>query len=251
MSKFKVGDRVRVLDNKTRSGIPISKYVVGKEYDVTDICFDGEGNEAVVLLGHSQYLRADQFELVPALTLRVGKFYKTRAGEKVGPLREQDGYLTTDGMHYAADGECCYLGDSGRDARPDHDLVAEWGDEPAAVAPATAAEPEVEITGTLDFTTAPAVGDNVLIPGWITSINHSPKGTHYAIAFETANRRVSLHFTEEDFIVDEDDGDCPCFAENDNGPLPHGGDSAKAFDALGDWLRALTVNPSAVFQKAA
>lgn len=108
--------------------------------------------------------------------------------------------------------------------------------EPAAVAPATAAEPEEPAPYT-----APAVGDDVLIPGWITAINHSRKGTVYSIAFETRNRRVSLNFTEEDFIPVDPDDECPCFAENDNGPLPLAPNTAAAFDDLCGSIFGLTM----------
>lgn len=89
------------------------------------------------------------------------------------------------------------------------------------------------------------VGDAVLIPGVISAINQSPRGTNYNIVFETQNRRMSLHFLEEDFIVDEDDGegDRVC-ANNDNGPVPTG-DTAKAFDALANSIFGLTVRRAA------
>jgi hypothetical protein len=115
--------------------------------------------------------------------------------------------------------------------------------EPVAVAPATAA-PEIEITGTLELTRTPAVGDDVLIPAWITAISSSRKGTVYSIAFETKNRRVSLDFTEEDFIaLAPDDEGCPC-DNNDNGPAPNT-DTAKAFDALANSIFGLTVRRAA------
>lgn len=117
--------------------------------------------------------------------------------------------------------------------------------ELVAAAPA-AATPEVEIE--VELTPFPQVGDAVLIPGVISGITNSARGTNYNIVFETQNRRVSLHFLEEDFILDEDDddGECVC-ANNDNGPVPTG-DTAKAFDALGDWLRTVAINPSAAFR---
>lgn len=117
--------------------------------------------------------------------------------------------------------------------------------EPVAVAPATATEP-TPIGIDLTSPPPPQVGDDVLIFGTIAAINQSPRGTNYNIVFETQNRRMSLHFLEEDFILDEDggdEGDCPC-ANNDNGPVPTS-DRAKAFDAIGDWLRAVAVRRAA------
>lgn len=90
----------------------------------------------------------------------------------------------------------------------------------------------------------PQVGNDVLIFGTIAGITHSPRGTNYNIVFETQNRRMSLHFIEEDFIV-VDDEDGGCTRDNDNGPLPYSGDTAKAFDALGTWLRSLAVQRAA------
>lgn len=105
---------------------------------------------------------------------------------------------------------------------------------------------ELTVNLDLEFIPFPQVGDAVLIPGWIAGITNSARGTNYNIVFETQNRRVSLHFLEEDFIVDDDDGECVC-ANNDNDPV-RTGDRAKAFDALGDWLRAVAINPSAAFR---
>lgn len=114
--------------------------------------------------------------------------------------------------------------------------------EPVAAAPATAT-PEVEIE--VELTPFPQVGDSVLIPGVISAINHSPRGTNYNIVFETQNRRMSLHFLDEDFILFEDDGSGDCVrANNDNGPVPTG-DTAKAFDALSNSIFGLTVRRAA------
>ena len=111
--------------------------------------------------------------------------------------------------------------------------------EPVAVAPApTPIAATVNVD--LEFVPFPQVGDAVLIPGVISAINQSPRGTNYNIVFETQNRRMSLHFLEEDFILDECGGDCDCPCANDNRPLPSD-DTAKAFDAIGDWLRSLAV----------
>ena len=246
MTKFKVGDRVRAVD-----GTAI--LVKDREYTVVAPTDIGPAHHVFVNTGANGVLNYtdDFFELVAAapaaatLTVEEGKFYRTRDGRKVGPVdewregafREKEG----DGRFWHTNGE-------GQVDAVGEDLVAEWVDEPEVAPAHAAAAPEIEITGTIELTRAPAVGDDVLIPGVISAINQSPRGMNYNIVFETQNRRVSLHFLEEDFILDEDDGDedCPC-ANNDNGPGP-AGDTAKAFDALGDWLRAVAINPSAAFR---
>lgn len=72
----------------------------------------------------------------PAQPLRIqqGKFYKTRDGRKVGPMSKRSTYLTAEGWHYNESGECCYQGMSGETPRPTRDLIAEWVDEPVAIA---------------------------------------------------------------------------------------------------------------------
>lgn len=87
MAKFKVGDRVRVRDNMTRSGMPIKEYPIGATLTVDHICDDGYGNDAYLFNGHGQYLRRDQVEPSPP-TIQAGKFYKTRDGRRVGPMRQ-------------------------------------------------------------------------------------------------------------------------------------------------------------------
>lgn len=88
----------------------------------------------------------------------------------------------------------------------------------------------------------PQVGDDVLIFGTIAGVTHGLRGTNYNIVFETQNRRMSLHFLEEDFMLDTGDSDCPCSNDNDTMPST---DTAKAFDALGSWLRTLSVKRTA------
>lgn len=64
------------------------------------------------------------------LKIEAGKYYKTRDGRKVGPVREQNGYLTTNGWHYAENGECCYKGISGNGKQPEFDLISDWQEGP-------------------------------------------------------------------------------------------------------------------------
>lgn len=246
MAKFKVGDRVRAVDET-------AILVKGREYTVVAPSAIGPAHHVFVNTGSSGVLNytEDFFELVepvavaPATaTFKVGDrvVFVTdnpnggaefgRAGDKVtvtaGPS-ESDSY----GAQVGVTSPC------GGAFEPLVPVTALRLDEPAAVASATAAPCAFE------FVPFPQVGDAVLIPGFIIAINQSPRGTNYNIVFETQNRRMSLHFIEEDFILDEcgDDGDCPC-ANNDNGPVPST-DTAKAFDALGDWLRSRAVSRAA------
>lgn len=64
------------------------------------------------------------------MKIEAGKYYKTRDGRKVGPVREQNGYLTTDRWHYAENGECCYKGISGNEKHPEFDLISDWQEGP-------------------------------------------------------------------------------------------------------------------------
>lgn len=233
---FKAGDRVRCV-----SVCGGSAFTVGETYTVRKVA------NGLVYVDEFEFqaMFSDRFEPVavaPAtatLNIEAGKFYKTRDGRKVKVTIANDGTRMPhfhdgggNGGHWLlADGKS-NIGDS------DNDLVAEWVDEPPTPIAAT-----VNLDLDIPF---PQVGDAVLIPGVISAINQSPRGTNYNIVFETQNRRMSLHFLEEDFILDEDgddDGDCLC--DNDNGPMPHGGDRAKAFDAIGDWLRAVAVRRAA------
>lgn len=59
--KFKVGDLVVVICNKTNGGDPIEAYVIGDVYPITSIIKDLNGNDAVLLNNHYQYLKQGQF----------------------------------------------------------------------------------------------------------------------------------------------------------------------------------------------
>jgi hypothetical protein len=64
------------------------------------------------------------------MRIEEGKYYRTRDGRKVGPLRATDnGHwpMECDGTWWRADGESC----EGSMARmyPENDIVAEWTDE--------------------------------------------------------------------------------------------------------------------------
>lgn len=244
MAKFKVGDRARRIKRSNGDGMDVgTEWVVAgfKKYLSDDyLVFEGGRNG-----------NAENFEPVavaPAtatLKIEAGKFYKTRDGRKVGPAFV-DGSIATFGWkgdHTSAVWAKNGRGSANSDTTTElaKDIVAEWVDEPVAPAPTAPATPTHL---DLEFIPFPQVGDAVLIPGVISGITNSARGTNYNIVFETQNRRMSLHFLEEDFIVDPEqgDGDCPC--ANDNGPAPST-DTAKAFDAMGAWLRSLAVSRAA------
>ena len=69
--KFKVGDRVVVICNKTNGGDPIPQYAIGEIYPVTSIIKDMNGNDAVLLDNHFQYLKQGQFVLATTLTASI------------------------------------------------------------------------------------------------------------------------------------------------------------------------------------
>lgn len=128
--KFKVGDRVTYSDDKC-SGIGVihedncsTSWFVKTEDRHRQFCiFDG---------GTTRVFEAS--DLRPAtLTIEAGKFYKTRDGRKVGPMSKYDGdsWCTPgDGSLWVGSGERYFGPDGGGPT----DLIAEWVDEPAAVA---------------------------------------------------------------------------------------------------------------------
>ncbi|MGY6251512.1 hypothetical protein ACXIUS_28945 [Bosea thiooxidans] len=244
MAKFKVGDRV---DTKGNYSFDPGRGTVVKADDDDLYFVEIDGEEGPGCDPGWAYNGHHLVAVAPAtatLTIEAGKFYKTRDGRKVGPMERytefgEAGWQTVSragdfgGKLWIDDGRRYFQSDRGGPT----DLVAEWVDEPAPTP--IAAKLGVE------FVPFPQVGDAVLIPGVISAINQSPRGTNYNIVFETQNRRMSLHFLDEDFIVDDRDcgPDCAC-ANNDNGPAPSA-DTAKAFDALGDWIRSLAVSRAA------
>lgn len=232
MSKFKKGDRVRLLQVNG-----IERYGRQGEEGTILVADDGANDSRVAFdKSGTWYAPWDYLEPVvvaPAtatLQIEAGKFYKTRDGRKVGPLVVQDGFHMVEGYHYASNGECCYLGMSGDDPYPDRDLVAEWIDEPSVPAPAPTPRPAI----------LPEVGDTVLVTGEVTSITTIASGTHYGVTLQTASgNSISLHFNAGDLIIipptEGTDSD------NDNAPPPLKPDTSAAFDALADSIFGLTV----------
>jgi hypothetical protein len=124
MGKFKVGDRVRVIDE--RGGRKIG-----------DIAVVSKAGDLKGLSGGSIGLFAYRLEPAPPLTITAGKFYKTRDGRKVGPMEAgvwgrvfYDSSRSITGQSWNEDGSFIY------GVVNNIDIIAEWVDEPVAVAPA-------------------------------------------------------------------------------------------------------------------
>lgn len=143
MTKFKVGDRVRPIGYEDTHWD--AEGVVTEEYD--GFCILARINEREG--GFAPH------ELAPApLQLEAGKFYRTRAGRKVGPATQWDGYAVLypecrwviDGVLYQDDGT---FADGGYSV---NDLIAEWVDEPPASEAPTAAGSTSDNASTTGFT---------------------------------------------------------------------------------------------------
>lgn len=127
MGKFKLGDRVRRIDE---SHFPLGFGRIGEEYQVLGV----EQGGIVVVDGYAA-ASVDSFELVRApLKLEAGKYYRTRDGRKVGPMEFHSdvGLIEKlgDGRIWSTNGE--FVGSPERDV----DLIAEWVDEPKKGEPA-------------------------------------------------------------------------------------------------------------------
>ncbi|WP_247997702.1 hypothetical protein [Brucella tritici] len=147
---FKVGDRVRLKHAKSTGTI---KNIPG----------DGWRDEPSYAVNWDWYPDRDltvttyesEIELA-SLTIETGKFYRTRDGRKVGPMRRYNGgwlYETDDyGRMWRDDGMRYY-----EESRGDgSDLIAEWVDESASndnQPVATQPAPSTDITLTIDYNT--------------------------------------------------------------------------------------------------
>jgi hypothetical protein len=138
-TEYKPGDRVRLTkDGRSTTGAvgklatlekwSSGDFVQGKEYLLK---IDGPVDYETRAFT-SEYTRAtaDCFERVAALKIEAGKYYRSRGGEKIGPMR-LDGDAWSDGRGrylWLDTGERYFATDRGGDT----DLVAEWVDAPAA-----------------------------------------------------------------------------------------------------------------------
>lgn len=140
MSKFKVGDRVRVTDPRLlRTGTPVGAIgtitEIGGRFAYFELEHPECGKIVQILYDAEEYL-----ELLPAtratgtLTIREGRYYITRGGRKVGPMRRWNGetehpWETDDDLPYiwADDGT-----EIDSDIDDSADLVAEADEPPVA-----------------------------------------------------------------------------------------------------------------------
>ncbi|WP_158527096.1 hypothetical protein [Sinorhizobium meliloti] len=146
----KVGDRVRFTD-ACRKGWWFGPHTGNKEgeirldygadYEFQDGRFEVSTGDSFGIVGleHIEPLPVAAEAQPAALQIQAGKFYRTRDGRKVGPMRKWDDdsfdVSVGDGRLWRPDGLRYY-----RESRGDSDLIAEWVDEPAvAVADAVAA----------------------------------------------------------------------------------------------------------------
>ncbi|KAB2792856.1 hypothetical protein F9K96_06935 [Brucella anthropi] len=139
---FKVGDRVRVLSDylpwASADEIGVVQAVNARDRD----CYVKFETERMG--DHTWYVRWDNLEIAPLLTIETGKFYRTRDGHKVGPIGWNDTYLkdpfpfvdTNDISDcWSAEGKFLYPGHPDSDK----DIIAGWVDEPLATASTDAA----------------------------------------------------------------------------------------------------------------
>ena len=126
-----VGDKVVWLEP-----FKASMYTKGKEYLIHkkdsygSLCITDDNDNPNHNWSDDNILRS--FALAVPLQIQQGKFYKTRDGRKVGPMsRHNDGWAVgRRGNMWIDTGERYFKIDRGGDS----DLIAEWVDEPVAVA---------------------------------------------------------------------------------------------------------------------
>ncbi|NKC04457.1 hypothetical protein [Brucella haematophila] len=140
---FKVGDRVRLIkDGLSTTGAvgklaTIKSWSGGKVVDNGQYLLNIDGPvDYETLAVQPQYTRASPecFELLaPSLTIETGKFYRTRDGRKVGPMRRQAfGWVAS--KRIIATDQCDWYegGNFSLYRDREHDLISEWVDEPAS-----------------------------------------------------------------------------------------------------------------------
>jgi ribosomal protein L7/L12 len=129
MSKFKVGDRVRLTEKYGLAKAGDEGVVTGFwDDDGLDVLFSG--------VSHGLFARrVEPVEQPAAFKIEAGKFYKTRNGRKVGPMRAVGANEFYDPeWKWRSPQEISPVNDQGNwhVDRIEHpkDLVAEWIDEP-------------------------------------------------------------------------------------------------------------------------
>lgn len=125
-NRFKVGDRVRVVRRGDDDGGSFHSAKIGDEFTVTKI-YDEPETE---IHTNVWYFYPHEIEPVDAsLTIQAGRFYRTRDGRKVGPMRK---WYHKDIDHPWEDGDTGDIYSDNGTSDYNEDIVAEWSDEPAA-----------------------------------------------------------------------------------------------------------------------
>ncbi|WP_435657240.1 ribosomal protein L7/L12 [Brucella pituitosa] len=185
---FKVGDRVQIIVDS------LPWYRTGEIAEV--IRADGGDNDCYVrfdthrMAGDCWYAKWDHLKPV-SFKIEAGKYYRTRDGRKVGPVRSE-------GLYWGAPEVNDSYYDDGRQWRAyesHHDLIAEWVDEPVK-----AAAPFPFILRNLEFTVAP-----IAKPAIVALIeNGQPKPSvapfvhaNETLAAKEAARLANLHKGKE------------------------------------------------------
>lgn len=144
--RFKVGDRVRLVkDGKSTIG------AVGKLATIES--WDGKlMNNGEYLLNidppynyqtlsvEPQYTRAKPDCIEPVLSIQSGKYYRTRDGRKVGPMRTTADRATHNGADWWPNGR------ANSTMETSADLIAEWADEPQGTPQEAASNDNAAIT---------------------------------------------------------------------------------------------------------
>ena len=144
----KVGERVVLGDGAGMAAETGATATVTAEFDGTFITVEWVRDGKSCRQAHGKYY-LDQFEPLPvaapaqpapllpvALQIEAGRYYKTRDGRKVGPMRddwrmeEVHHYHVTEGILTGNLWSATGSGYSGQER--DTDLIAEWVDEPAS-----------------------------------------------------------------------------------------------------------------------
>lgn len=140
MGKFRKGDRVHGSSGYTFDP---------STGTITDVCDKTVYVEVDGQPGKEWCYRKNQLTLIKSdsatLKIEAGKFYETRDGRKVGPMRSSGRadwpfigrQAVNEDAFYNADGTCPYL--------PNDDLIAEWIDEPVAKPSNDNAKPKFKV----------------------------------------------------------------------------------------------------------
>ncbi|WP_435654991.1 hypothetical protein [Brucella pituitosa] len=161
MGKFKVGDRVQVVDDRGGRNIGETGEIIGIDITFSPAFYYIKWDAGVA----EQGLYENRLELLPvagatgkpALKIEAGKYYRTRDGRKVGPMRR---YVHRDDLFDVVGGgvfgASLWRGNGTAVEEEDAiDLIAEWVDEPVkAAAPVAAQQDTSELTVKLSFDAA-------------------------------------------------------------------------------------------------